>query len=120
MVLRPKYRAPPGAALALHSSIMMNWRAMKVEFRAQIRGAILLICFLRHSRKPSVIASLTTARATSFSVISALAGGSMDAPVTMTAASDSALAFALMFFGGGPIAIDHVLRGGGRGASNRS
>ena len=32
----------------------------------------------------------------------------------------AALAFALMFFGGGPIAVDHVLRGGGRGASNRS
>ena len=26
----------------------------------------------------------------------------------------------LIFFGGGPIAIDHVLRGGGRGASLRS
>jgi putative oxidoreductase len=30
-----------------------------------------------------------------------------------------ALAFALVFFGGGPIALDHVLRGGGRGASKR-
>jgi putative oxidoreductase len=29
----------------------------------------------------------------------------------------AALAFALVFFGGGPIAIDHVLRGGGRGVS---
>jgi putative oxidoreductase len=29
------------------------------------------------------------------------------------------LAFALIFFGGGPIAIDHVLRGGGTGASKR-
>ena len=27
----------------------------------------------------------------------------------------AALAFALIFFGGGPIAIDHVLRGGGSG-----
>lgn len=32
----------------------------------------------------------------------------------------AALAFALIFFGGGPIALDHVLRGGGRGASQRS
>lgn len=31
----------------------------------------------------------------------------------------AALAFALIFFGGGAIAIDHVLRGGGRGASQR-
>lgn len=30
------------------------------------------------------------------------------------------LAFALVFFGGGPIAIDHVLRGGGTGSSKRS
>jgi putative oxidoreductase len=30
------------------------------------------------------------------------------------------LAFALIFFGAGPIAIDHVLRGGGSGASKRS
>jgi putative oxidoreductase len=31
----------------------------------------------------------------------------------------AALAFALIFFGGGPIAVDHVLRGGGTGASKR-
>jgi putative oxidoreductase len=31
----------------------------------------------------------------------------------------AALAFALVFFGAGPIAIDHVLRGGGAGASKR-
>ncbi len=29
------------------------------------------------------------------------------------------LAFVLIFFGGGPVAIDHVLRGGGTGASKR-
>lgn len=29
------------------------------------------------------------------------------------------LAFALIFFGGGPISIDHVLRGGGTGSSTR-
>jgi putative oxidoreductase len=32
----------------------------------------------------------------------------------------AALAFALIFFGGGPIAIDHVLRGGGTGSAKRS
>jgi putative oxidoreductase len=32
----------------------------------------------------------------------------------------AALAFALIFFGAGSIAMDHVLRGGGRGASQRS
>ena len=30
------------------------------------------------------------------------------------------LAFALIFFGGGPVAIDHVLRGGGSGVAKRS
>ncbi len=30
------------------------------------------------------------------------------------------IAFALILFGGGPIAIDHVLRGGGSGASRKS
>ena len=29
------------------------------------------------------------------------------------------LAFALIFFGGGPISIDHVLRGGGSGSAKR-
>lgn len=32
----------------------------------------------------------------------------------------AALSFALIFLGGGSIAMDHVLRGGGRGASQRS
>ena len=32
----------------------------------------------------------------------------------------AAIAFALIFFGGGSIAFDHVLRGGGTGASKRS
>ncbi len=36
------------------------------------------------------------------------------------ALSAAALAFALIFFGAGPIAIDHVLRGGGSGVSRRS
>jgi putative oxidoreductase len=31
----------------------------------------------------------------------------------------AALAFALIFFGGGPIAVDHILRGGGSVASKR-
>jgi putative oxidoreductase len=31
----------------------------------------------------------------------------------------AALAFVLIFFGGGPIALDHVLRGGGSGGSRR-
>jgi len=30
------------------------------------------------------------------------------------------LAFALVFFGGGPIALDHIVRGGGSGLSKRS
>lgn len=32
----------------------------------------------------------------------------------------ASLAFALIFFGGGPIAIDHILRGGGSGGFKRS
>ncbi len=32
----------------------------------------------------------------------------------------AALSFALIFFGGGPIAIDHILRGGGGGIAKRS
>jgi len=45
--------------------------------------------------------------------------GSPDRPGFEFALACAALAFALIFFGGGPIAIDHVLRGGGRGASMR-
>ena len=46
--------------------------------------------------------------------------GSPDRPGYEFAMAAAAIAFGLVFFGGGPIAIDHVLRGGGRGASLRS
>jgi putative oxidoreductase len=46
--------------------------------------------------------------------------GSPDHPGYEFPLAAAALAFALIFFGGGPIAIDHVLRGGGSGASRRS
>lgn len=46
--------------------------------------------------------------------------GSADHPGYEFPLAVAALAFALIFFGAGPIAIDHVLRGGGRGASQRS
>jgi putative oxidoreductase len=45
--------------------------------------------------------------------------GTPDRPGYEFALAAAALAFALVFFGGGPIAIDHVLRGGGRGTSRR-
>jgi putative oxidoreductase len=45
--------------------------------------------------------------------------GSLDRPGYEFPLAAAALAFALVFFGGGAIAIDHVLRGGGRGASQR-
>ena len=43
--------------------------------------------------------------------------GSPDRPGYEFPLAAAALAFALVFFGGGSIAIDHVLRGGGRGVS---
>jgi putative oxidoreductase len=46
--------------------------------------------------------------------------GTPDRPGYEFTLAAAALAFALIFFGAGPIAIDHVLRGGGRGASQRS
>lgn len=45
--------------------------------------------------------------------------GSPDHPGYEFALAAAALAFGLIFLGGGPIAIDHVLRGGGRGATRR-
>lgn len=45
--------------------------------------------------------------------------GSPDHPGYELPLAVAALAFALIFFGGGPVAIDHVLRGGGRGTSKR-
>jgi putative oxidoreductase len=45
--------------------------------------------------------------------------GSPDHPGYEFPLAAASLAFALIFFGGGPVAIDHVLRGGGRGASKR-
>ena len=46
--------------------------------------------------------------------------GSPDHPGFEFPLAAATLAFALIFLGGGPIAIDHVLRGGGSGASKRS
>ncbi len=46
--------------------------------------------------------------------------GSPDRPGYEFPLAVAVLAFSLIVFGGGPIAIDHVLRGGGRGASLRS
>ena len=46
--------------------------------------------------------------------------GSPDRPGYEFALAAATLAFALIFFGSGPIAIDHVLRGGGGGAARRS
>lgn len=46
--------------------------------------------------------------------------GSPDRPGYEFPLAAAALAFALIFFGGGPIAIDHVLRGGGGGSAKRS
>jgi putative oxidoreductase len=45
--------------------------------------------------------------------------GSPDKPGYELALAAAALAFALIFFGAGPIAIDHVLRGGGSGTAKR-
>jgi putative oxidoreductase len=45
--------------------------------------------------------------------------GSPDRPGYEFPLAASALAFALIFFGAGPIAFDHVLRGGGSAASKR-
>ncbi len=46
--------------------------------------------------------------------------GSPERPGYEFALAAATLAFALVFFGGGPIAVDHILRGGGRGATQRS
>ena len=46
--------------------------------------------------------------------------GSPDHPGYDFPLAAAALAFALIFFGGGPIAVDHILRGGGSGTSKRS
>jgi putative oxidoreductase len=46
--------------------------------------------------------------------------GSPDRPGYEFPLAAAALAFALIFFGAGPIALDHVLRGGGSGTAKRS
>jgi putative oxidoreductase len=45
--------------------------------------------------------------------------GSPDRPGFEFPLAAAALAFVLIFFGGGPISLDHVLRGGGSGSSKR-
>lgn len=46
--------------------------------------------------------------------------GSADRPGSEFPLAVAALAFALIFLGGGPIALDHVLRGGGGGSGKRT
>jgi putative oxidoreductase len=46
--------------------------------------------------------------------------GSPDRPGYELPLAAATLAFALIFFGAGPISLDHVLRGGGSGAAKRS
>jgi putative oxidoreductase len=46
--------------------------------------------------------------------------GSPDRPGYEFPLAAAALAFALIFFGAGPIALDHVLRGGGTGTVRRT
>jgi putative oxidoreductase len=46
--------------------------------------------------------------------------GAPDRPGYNFPLSAAAIAFALIFFGAGPIALDHVLRGGGSGSGRRS
>ena len=46
--------------------------------------------------------------------------GSPDHPGFEFPLALTALAFALIFFGAGPISLDHVLRGGGSGVSRRA
>ncbi len=45
--------------------------------------------------------------------------GSPDRPGYELALAAASLAFTLIFFGGGPIALDHVLRGGGSGGFSK-
>jgi len=46
--------------------------------------------------------------------------GAPDRPGFEFPLAAATLAFALIMFGGGPIAVDHVLRGGGSGVAKRS
>jgi putative oxidoreductase len=46
--------------------------------------------------------------------------GAPDRPGYEFPLAAATLAFALIFFGGGPIALDHIVRGGGSGLSKRS
>ena len=46
--------------------------------------------------------------------------GGPDRPGYELPLAAATLAFALIFFGGGPSALDHILRGGGSGGSKRS
>lgn len=45
--------------------------------------------------------------------------GSPDRPGMEFPMALAALAFALIFFGAGPVALDHIFRGGGSGSSSR-
>lgn len=96
---------------------MPAWLGYVSSFTEFLGGLLLLVGFFTRPAAFAVCVDLTVA-IWKVHLHNGLIG-SPDRPGYELALAGAALAFALIFFGGGPIAIDHVLRGGGSGAPKR-
>jgi putative oxidoreductase len=93
------------------------WLGYVSAFTELLGGLLLLVGFFTRPAAFAVCIDLTVA----ISKVHLHNGliGSPDHPGFEFPLAAATLAFALIFFGAGPIALDHVLRGGGTGVSRR-
>jgi len=90
------------------------WLGYVSSFTELIGGVLILVGFFTRPAALAICVDLIVA----ISKVHLHNGmiGSGDRPGYEFPLALGTLAFALIFFGGGPIALDHVLRGGGSGA----
>ena len=94
-----------------------SWLGYVSAFAEFFGGLMILVGFFTRAAAAAVFIDLLVA-IWKVHLHNGLIGGP-DRPGYEFALAAAALAFALIFFGGGPIGLDHVLRGGGSGAFKR-
>lgn len=94
-----------------------RWLAYVSAFTELLGGLLILVGFFTRAAAFAICVNLAVA-IWKVHLHNGLLG-STDRPGYEFPLAAATLAFALIFFGGGAIALDHVLRGGGGGASKR-
>lgn len=95
------------------------WLAYVAAFTEFLGGLLILAGFFTRVAAFAICIDLGVA-IWKVHIHNGLMSASPDRPGYELPLAVATLAFALIFFGGGPIALDHVLRGGGSGGAKRS